>query len=168
MVPRNLTCFTRLIFLSSIVDVGVGGQTREIERHFVGPWKRNMIIRFFMPVGSKKVAFFLEKCHLLYLEYEKVAKVVCHLVHLVPLDHNMVLVDQLSSIKQLQGEQYLSLIKKNRMFWSSFGENWQDCLEHILLCKYTTYLKSGIYHQPISTVFTWRWSRSYFSVRTTT
>ena len=37
MVPRNLTCFTRLILLSSTVDVGVGGQTREIERHFGGP-----------------------------------------------------------------------------------------------------------------------------------
>ena len=36
-----------------------------------------------------------------------------HLVHLVPLDHNMVLVDQLSSVKQLQGEQYLSLIKNS-------------------------------------------------------
>ena len=79
-----------------------------------------------MPVRSKKVALFLEKCHLLHVEYEKFAKVklicwfvtlstlnmkmnvlVCHLVHLVSLDHNMVLVDQLSSVKQLQGEKYL-------------------------------------------------------------
>ena len=45
---------------------------------------------------------------------------VCHLVHLVPFDHNMVLVDQLSSVKQLQGEQYLSLIKSSyflKFFW---------------------------------------------------
>ena len=58
---------------------------------------------------------------------------VCHLVHLVPLDHNMVLVDQLSSVKQLQGEQYLSLIKNSEVLIFFWGKLTRLCEAYFAL-----------------------------------